>query len=136
MIIIFVIIFFVLQPIMPSSLSGSAYANLYASPSATGLSTPSAIQMALLMQSHQQLRALSAAAAAVTGGQGPPIPNTTAPMTPPTSGRSTVLATPLPLSLSSSSGGSVKREGERVGAGSYKRPKISRRTDTRKSQQQ
>ena len=88
--------------------------------------------MALLMQSHQQLRALSAAAAAVTGGQGPPLPHTTTPLTPPTSSRSTVLATPLPLSLS---GGIVKREGDRGGAGSYKRPKISRRTDTRKSQQ-
>ena len=84
------------------------------------------------MQS-QQLRALSAAAAAVTGGQGTPLPVSTAPVTPPTSGRSTVLATPLPLSLSNPSkpaSGGVKREGEGPsgGAGSGKRTKTTRRS--------
>ena len=85
--------------------------------------------MALIMQS-QQLRALSAAAAAVTGGQTTPLPVSSPRVTPPSSGRSTVLATPLPLSLSGKSAG-IKRDGDHGGGGgtgTVKRTKITRRS--------
>uniref|UniRef100_A0A1X7VBH3 Uncharacterized protein n=2 Tax=Amphimedon queenslandica TaxID=400682 RepID=A0A1X7VBH3_AMPQE len=113
-----------------TSSTAAAYTNLL---TASGSASPAALHMALLMQSQQQLRALTAQVNA--GGQGlspltlplPPVPPSAPIASPPTSlpstggmtaGVSTVLATPLPKSLSTAtppvSGG---QQGGRKGGG-------------------
>lgn len=87
--------------------------------------------MALLMQTNQQLtRALTAVAAATGGGSTLPVTTTSA-----SSGRSTVLATPLPLSFNPSKSpvsAGVKRSesGDKstVTGTAVKKQKINRRS--------
>lgn len=136
----------------PSGTTSSAYANLSASP---------ALQMALLMQSQQQLRALTAQVNA--SGQSlpslslplPPLPTVvTSPtslasvggMTTPSMGVSTVLATPLPKSLSPATpggqssgrkgggGGGTKRENASSSGSGSKRYKVGNRKSVEQSE--
>ena len=101
--------------VLPKS-TATVYTNLLSSANSSfPMASPAALHMALLMQS-QQLRALTAA---VTAGQNNAAASGTGSSTPtpPSSGISTVLATPLPPSLSSTSSSLQTRTSPTTGSG-------------------